>query len=88
MPRNLGNYPGIHAGNGVVKRLDGKCHRKSDRLPDRKVWTARVKRWGKSPPPGEQSKGHGKPHRVQGQIGNRGAARSQAQARFRVRLLR
>ncbi len=37
---------------------------------------ARVKRWSKSPPPREQSRGHGKPRRVQGQIGNGGAARS------------
>jgi hypothetical protein len=48
-------------------------------------WQARVKRWGKSPPPREQSRGHGKPHPVQGQIGDDGVARSlpgeQAQAR-------
>jgi len=31
---------------------------------------ARVKRWGKSPPPAAQATGHGKPHRVQGQIGD------------------
>ena len=35
-----------------------------------------VKRCGKSAPPVEQLAGHGKPHRVQGQIGNPGAARS------------
>ena len=37
---------------------------------------ARVKRWGKSPPLQAQARRHGKPHRVQGQIGDPGAARS------------
>ncbi len=45
---------------------------------------ARVKRRGKSPPPAAQASGHGKPHRVQGQIGDPGAARSKAQAGSRV----
>lgn len=36
----------------------------------------RVKRWGKSPPLQAQARRHGKPHRVQGQIGDLGAARS------------
>jgi len=46
----------------------------------------RVKRCGKSAPREAQATRHGKPHRVQGQIGNRGAARSaSAKAdRFRV----
>jgi len=35
-----------------------------------------VKRWGKSPPLQAQARRHGKPHRVQGQIGDHGAARS------------
>jgi len=35
-----------------------------------------VKRWGKSPPLQAQARRHGKPHRVQGQIGDCGAARS------------
>src|SRR5262245_56234693 len=35
-----------------------------------------VKRCGKSAPREAQATRHGKPHRVQGQIGNRGAARS------------
>ena len=45
-----------------------------------------MKRWGKSPPREAQATRHGKPHRVQGQIGNRGTARSVfAKAdRFRV----
>src|SRR4029077_767276 len=33
---------------------------------------ARVKRWGKSPPPGWQHPGHGKPRVEQGQIGGEG----------------
>ena len=37
-----------------------------------------MKRWGKSPPPEAQVTGHGKPYRVQGQIGDLGAARSSA----------
>ena len=37
---------------------------------------ARVKRCGKSAPREAQAMRHGKPHRVQGQIGNPGAARS------------
>ena len=35
-----------------------------------------MKRWGKSPPLQAQARRHGKPHRVQGQIGDLGAARS------------
>src|ERR1700720_1931376 len=37
---------------------------------------ARVKRRGKSPPLQAQARRHGKPHRVQGQIGDHGVARS------------
>ena len=33
---------------------------------------ARVKRWGKSPPPRQQCRGHGKPRVEQGQIGGEG----------------
>ena len=45
-----------------------------------------VKRCGKSAPREAQATRHGKPHRVQGQIGNRGAARSASvkAGRFRV----
>ena len=46
-----------------------------------------MKRRGKSPPLQEQSRRHGKPHRVQGQIGNRGAARSAFRSRDRFRVL-
>ena len=42
---------------------------------------ARVKRWGKSPPLETQVTRHGKPHRVQGQIGDHGAARSKSRHR-------
>ena len=35
-----------------------------------------MKRWCKRPPREAQATRHGKPHRVQGQIGNPGAARS------------
>src|SRR5689334_11631093 len=37
----------------------------------------RVKRWCKRPPLEAQATRHGKPHRVQGQIGDLGAARSE-----------
>ena len=58
---------GIHAGE-TQKRFDGKCHRKSDRLVRKNG--VRVKRGCKRPPRQAQARRHGKPHRVQGQIGN------------------
>jgi len=58
----------------VGRLFDGKCHRKLNRR--RRKLVARVKRCGKSAPREAQATRHGKPHRVQGQIGNRGAARS------------
>ena len=58
----------------VGRLFDGKCHRKSDR--HRRKPVVRVKRWCKRPPREAQATRHGKPHRVQGQIGNPGAARS------------
>ena len=73
MPRNSG-LAGDILGRPVGRPADGKCHRKSDR---RRLFEAvRVKRWCKRPPREAQATRHGKPHRVQGQIGNRGAARS------------
>ncbi len=62
---------------------DGKCHRKSNR---REFLPVRVKRRGKSPPPGEQSPGHEKPHAVQDKTGRPGRlARLAARpAAFRV----
>ena len=45
---------------------------------------ARVKRWGKSPPPRWQHRGHGKPRVVQGQIGGESRPGSMSQ-RFRSR---
>src|SRR6266566_2249213 len=41
----------------------------------------RVKRWSKSPPLRARARRHGKPHRVQGQIGDHGAARSSVRKR-------
>ena len=66
----------IHAGGDAVRRPDGKCHRNLDRLDFGNEVRVRVKRRGKSPPLQAQARRHGKPHRVQGQIGNPGAARS------------
>ncbi len=42
---------------------------------------ARVKRRGKSPPPGEQSPGHDKPHAVQGQTGTPGCLPGRGESR-------
>jgi len=53
-------------------------------VTDLRPQEARVKRWGKSPPLQAQAWGHGKPHRVQGQIGDPGAARSRFRNAERV----
>ena len=66
----------IHAGGDAARRPDGQCHRKSYRPRFGNEARVRVKRWGKSPPLQAQARRHGKPHRVQGQIGDHGAARS------------
>ena len=58
----------------VGRPADGKCHRKLNRR--RRKPSVRVKRCGKSAPREAQATRHGKPHRVQDQIGNPGAARS------------
>ena len=73
MLRNSG-LTGDTRRRSVGRLTDGKCHRKLNR-PRRKP-LVRVKRCGKSAPREAQATRHGKPHRVQGQIGNRGAARS------------
>ncbi len=71
-------------GNARAGQPDGQRHRKQTalrgfevRLLQRRV---RVKRWGKSPPPGWQQSGHGKPHREQCQIGT--ACRASGGAAF------
>ncbi len=74
MPRNPGLCGRDTRGRKVERPFDGQCHRKSNR---RSLFdAARVKRCGKSAPREAQATRHGKPHRVQGQIGNPGAARS------------
>ncbi len=74
MPRNPGPCGRDTRGRKVERPFDGQCHRKSNR---RSLFdAARVKRWCKRPPREAQATRHGKPHRVQGQIGNPGAARS------------
>ena len=85
MPRNLRRRAEDTRGRKVERLFDGKCHRNLNRRRFRPP--ARVKRRGKSPPLQEQSRRHGKPHRVQGQIGNRGAARSAFRSRDRFRVL-
>ena len=88
MPRNLLKFQISYLrlqrdilGRNVGRRSDGQCHRKSDRLLESQIASlkfqrVRVKRWCKRPPREAQATRHGKPHRVQGQIGNRGAVRS------------
>ena len=85
--------PEIHAGGDGVSRPDGQCHREYT-ARDLQELRVRVKRWCKRPPREAQATRHGKPHRVQGQIGNRGTARSAfcpaiaGQTGFGYRLLR
>jgi hypothetical protein len=70
----------IHAGGYAARRADGKCHREHTADFEFQIIfeirRVRVKRWSKSPPLQAQARRHGKPHRVQGQIGDHGAARS------------
>ena len=82
---NAGSAAGqVDAGGDAERRPDGECHRNLDRLDfGNEVWV-RVKRRGKSPPLQAQARRHGKPHRVQGQIGNLGAARSTFRTTERV----
>ena len=84
MLRNPGLFGWDTRRRPVGRPADGQCHRKLNRR--RRKPSVRVKRCGKSAPREAQATRHGKPHRVQGQIGNRGAARSaSAKAdRFRV----
>ena len=89
MPRNPSPFDWDTRGREVERLSDGQCHRKLNR---RSLFDAvRVKRCGKSAPREAQATRHGKPHRVQGQIGNRGAARSawrESAAGFGYRSLR
>ena len=79
---------GIHAGGRLRGRSTDSATENRPPAPAT-VWV-RVKRCGKSAPREAQATRHGKPHRVQGQIGNSGAARPEAGklAGFRVWLLR
>ena len=58
-----------------MNRPDGQCHREYTACVSQEA-RVRVKRWCKRPPREAQATRHGKPHRVQGQIGSPGAARS------------
>ena len=66
-----------HHRAGFPVKTGGACFKASSRpVPqktNRSPWGVRVKRWGKSPPPVEQSNGHGKPNPMQDEIGNRAA---------------
>ena len=74
MLRNPGLFDRDTRRRSVGRRSDGKCHRKLNR--HRRKPVVRVKRWCKRPPREAQATRHGKPRRVQGQIGNRGVVRS------------
>ncbi len=77
MPRNPGP-----SGRDTRGRTPAVCRGSTDSATENQTagvsqaTPARVKRCGKSAPREAQATRHGKPHRVQGQIGNPGAARS------------
>ena len=86
-PRNPSPYDWDTRGRTVSRRFDGECHRKQTATSgSREPGVVMVKRCGKSAPREAQATRHGKPRRVQDQIGNPGAARSGAAkaAGFRV----
>ena len=60
---------------GFLVKAGGACFNASSRIVPQKINRlpkgVRVKWWGKSPPPFEQSDGHGKPNPMQDEIGNR-----------------
>src|SRR6476660_108083 len=56
----------ITSGRVALRPFDGKCHREDTATASAEV---RVKRCGKSAPPGQQCTGQGKPHTEQDQIG-------------------
>ena len=57
----------ITSGRTCSSTFDGKCHRKHTAAGVKPE--VRVKRCGKSAPPGQQCSGQGKPHTEQDQIG-------------------
>src|ERR1039458_3318547 len=75
MPRNSGSFGWDTRGRKVERLFDGPGHKKLNRR-SRFAEPVRVKRCGKSAPREAQATRHGKPHRVQGQIGNPGAPRA------------
>ena len=66
-----------HHRAGFPTKAGGACFKTGSRPVPQKInrltCEVRVKRWGKSPPPNEQSNGHGKPNPMQDEIGNRAA---------------
>ena len=64
-----------HQRAGFPVKAGGACFKTGSRPVPQKInrltREVRVKRWGKSPPPNEQSNGHGKPNPMQDEIGNR-----------------
>jgi len=66
-----------HHRAGFPAKAGGACLKASSRPVPQKInrltREVRVKWWGKSPPPPEQSCGHGKPNPMQDEIGNRAA---------------
>ena len=66
-----------HHRAGFLVKTGGACFKTSSRPVPQKTnrlnLGVRVKGWSKSPPPLEQSNGHGKPNPMQDEIGNRAA---------------
>ena len=73
----------IHAGGQLEDWPTESATENQTAKPDASP-AVRVKRWCKRPPREAQATRHGKPRREQGQIGNRGAARSAFRASEQV----
>ena len=70
--RGASGLPGEESPNSAGRDAARHRRRPVPQKTNRPVRRVRVKRWGKSPPPQEQSRGHGKPHWEQDQIGSPG----------------
>ena len=71
---------GEHAGAPGQSQARRRVSQKTNRQRSRKTPVVRVKRRGKSPPPGAQAPGHEKPHAVQDRTGKPGRLTREASA--------
>ena len=71
----MGRGKSGHLRAGFPVKTGGACNyagsRQVQQKENRLLLKARVKWWGKSPPPQGQPRGQGKPNPMQGEIGNR-----------------